>query len=524
MATTFTVFEHDMLDADRNNHRPLAPSQNDGEVLTANHAFDGAGNNHITLAWEEPVFPLVYENLRIKSVPNNQGLIDYVNDVNTIPPADVCYRISELAKAEKNMMKNIEERANVYRLGQNRALEPGTHFPEYPQMGENNVAMSEQDYWTDFFAHDAIAYNHNGGVIVSTVDIAGLPVAVPGPQTITVFQTYASDPSVLIRTDALRYYRPGLREPYSKYAMPEIMFREDNIGNVILGPTDPTARGGHINITTNPPTVNTDNNSVLPHLNGLDYANLIQVIDNYVEDPTKMVMVDGPDRNLKTLGIKRIKVRSFQDLSFMYSFPNFLLGEMLQKEGQQHPGPVLYGRPIIGLTDFWVRLYNQDFPFPYNKKKYVLPPGWIMLERADGIIVYQNISTNTIQQNPPPGSYMIALGHISPIITSPRHTLIVTAVTNAMGVMNGGPNVPVLNFTNFQQSLQLVAYMENLKLIGQAANIRPVPRGGSKTKKLKRRRAVKSKSKSKSKYKSMFKSTKRAFYRMNKRNKTLRKY
>ena len=521
MATTYTVIEHDTSDADQDNHRPLADSLRDGDVLIANHDY-AAGN--IGLAWEQPVFPLVYENLRLKSRVNNQVTIDYINNPRNVPPADVCYRISELAKAEKNMMKAIEESANVYRIGQNAELAPGTHFPDYPPMGENNVAMSEQDYWTDFFAHDAIAYNHNGVVNVSTVDNTGAPAPALVPQTITGFQAYASDPSAVIRADALRYYKPGLREPYSKYAMPEIMFRVNNLGNVILGPTEPnTATGTHIDINANPPTVNTGNNP-LPHLNGLDHANLIQVVADYVDDPTKIVMVDGTRRNWKTGFTQTIKVRSFQDLRVMYSFPNFLLGEMLQKE-QHRVGPVLYGRPIIGLTDFWVKLYNQDFPFPYNKKKYVLPPGWIMLERADGIIVYQNISTNTIQPNPPPGSYMIALLNNSPIIASPRHVAIVAAVDAAMGVMNNGAAaVPVANFTNFQQSLQLVAYMENLKLIGQAANIRPIPAGGSKTKKLKRRRAVKSKSKSKFKSKSMFKSTKRAFYRMNKRNKTLRKY
>ena len=103
MATTFTVIEHDMLDADPTNYRPLAPSQNDGEVLTAHD--DNAGN--ITLAWEEPVeYPMVSTSLQVNSqvAADNQALIVALNDHagGVFATPDVCYRISELAKAEKN--------------------------------------------------------------------------------------------------------------------------------------------------------------------------------------------------------------------------------------------------------------------------------------------------------------------------------------------------------------------------------------------------------------------------------------
>lgn len=50
---------------------------------------------------------------------------------------------------------------------------------------------------------------------------------------------------------------------------------------------------------------------------------------------------------------------------FYVFISQFLLGEMLQKEGVPRAGP--YGRPIMGLIDFWVRLYNGDFPFPYKR-------------------------------------------------------------------------------------------------------------------------------------------------------------
>jgi hypothetical protein len=321
----------------------LANSRHDGDVLTASHAVDAAtGLNNITLSWEEPVkYPLVYDSLQHNSLvlADNQALIAYVNNVAHIPAPDVCYRISELAKAEKNMMKNIEERANTFRLGRDVELAPGTHFPDYPEMGENNVALPEQNYWTDFFAHDAIAYNHNGFVNLSTVNAMGVLIPVPplagpgGPpvlgvrQNITGFQAYASDPSAPIRNDALRYYlKPGGREPYAKYAMPEIKFKLDAAGNVVLGPAEPQG-GAPVHITTQPfgqnPTVQAGNDGVLPKLNGEDYNNLEQVIEDYKVsvDPAKNVMVDGPPRRFETVRAT-IKVRSYDDVRFMYSFPN----------------------------------------------------------------------------------------------------------------------------------------------------------------------------------------------------------
>lgn len=175
------------------------------------------------------------------------------------------------------------------------------------------------------FAHDAIAYNHNGVVNVTTVDNAGAPAPALVPQTISVFQAYASDPSPLIRAHALRYYLNG-REPYSKYAMPEIMFRV-NAGNVVLGPAEPQGAGVvpvHI-ITTQPfrqnPTVQAGNDGILPFQNGDDYNNLQQVIANYraSAEPENNVMIDGPPRTLRAT----IKIRSYENVCFMYSFPNF---------------------------------------------------------------------------------------------------------------------------------------------------------------------------------------------------------
>jgi hypothetical protein len=425
----------------------------------------------------------------------------------------------------KKVPEIVEQRANAFNLANGNPIATGTRAIKFSKIKSNdNLQLNLVKYWQDFYANDAIAYNHNGVIEVVTVDNGGRRLAAAA-QNFTGFIDYASNPSDVIRRDALTYYIDNTGEPYSKYQMPQILCKT-NGANVILGPC---LSRGHFNLTGARPVVVSGNDGLLPLQDSYDFANLEQILLSF--QPVKRTVSGGVFRGSTTQ-------QDYSALQYMYSFPNFLLGEVLYKEARfqakEVPGRVQLGRPLLEHPELWVKIQaDNSYFFPYDKTKYYLPPGYEMYERADGVIIYRN-SQNQIEFTFPLGSYMIVqidstTGNITaPIIQTPRYVAINAAVKAKMEVMAGvalnGP-VPYANFDNYQSSLQLVAYMENLRALLTSATwagLRPAPRGGSRTKKLNRRRAAKSKSKSKSM--SMFKSAKRAFYKMNKRNKTSRKH
>lgn len=445
--------------------------------------------------------------------------------------ADSYEDISKNLSVLKKIPGIVEERANLFRIANGNPLPVGTRARKFPKMKQNDtLTYSLVNYWKDFYAYDAIAYNHNGVINVVTVD--GIGVAQPPlAQNFSLFIDYASNPNNVIRRDALTYYiDEDAGEPYPKYQMPEILFRT-NAGNVIL---NPCLAQNHFDLGVRPPVVAFGDNGYLPLKDSHDYNNLQKILSDF--QPTSIRVATGGVFSSSTMQ------PDYTPLRLRYSFPNFLLGEVLYKDPAfETPGKpevigkVQVGRPLLDHPELWVKIQaTNDYFFPYDTNRYYLPPGYEMYERADGIIIYRNPNSE-IEFTFPLGSYMIvnidSAGRITPPIKStPRYLEIQSVVKAKMERMAGvAPGAPV-SYVNFQGqgyqfSLQLVAYMANLKILltlPSWAGLRPLPQGGGRTKKLKRIRAAKSKSKSKSM--SMFKSAKRAFYKMNKRNKTSRKH
>jgi hypothetical protein len=462
---------------------------------------------------------------------NEQDLIDDLfQGVRDDEYQDIAQNLSVL----KKVPEIVEARANAYRIANGDPLIEGTRAIKFPIMKQNDTEALTYflvNYWKNFYANDAIAYNHNGTIRVVTVDDRGARQA-PIQQNFTGFIDYAStpDPHVVIRSNALKYYIDDTGEPYPKYQMPEILFKTMG-ANVILGPC---LADNHFIFSnpTRPPTVNSGNDGLLPLQDSHDYNNLKKILEDF--QPT-LIRVSGGTFSFSTMQ------PDYSPLRFRYSLPNFLLGEVLYKDSKyetpgklENIGKVKVGRPLLDHPELWVKIQaNNDYFFPYDTNRYYLPPGYEMYERADGVIIYRNPNSQ-IEFTFPLGSYMIvhidAGGTITPPIKPTTRYLEINNVVKAkMERMAGvGANglVPYVTFQtgNYQSSLQLVAYMANLKSLLRLpawASLVPPPQGG-RTKKLKRRRAAKSKSKSKSM--SMFKSAKRAFYKMNKRNKTSRKH
>jgi hypothetical protein len=438
-----------------------------------------------------------------------EGIVERVYQIpeNYYTPEQYNNLYQTLNYLKNDFTKIIRKKANEYRLNEGIALEPGTRAKKYRTSMDSIIMIT--DYWKDFFSYDAIAFNTNGLTNMPVVDNAGASVG-DRQLTISQFIGYASSIHPLIRRDALKYYlRNDDNIPYKKYEMPEILCTT-NAGMVILGPCNTY---GHIINGI----VQHGDDGQLPLFNSHDYRNLVEVARNYMNNPPTITT----GRMFKSQSI------DYQPLMLRFSFPNVLLSTMLYKDPEYKPPtdkrePL--GRPINSeeTQEFWVKLYNGDYYFPYDKSRYYLPPGYRMVEAPDKRILYID-QGNNVSATFPIGSYMIATlvggNAVMPIINSTEHREILTQIQTSMEAMNNGNrNVTLDNFNNqFQEALQLVAYMKNLLIVGRTAkyNITPVPRGGGKTKKIKIIRAAKSKSKSMT-----IQSDKRAFRKTNKRNKT----
>ena len=226
--------------------------------------------------------------------------------------------------------------------------------------------------------------------------------------------------------------------------------------------------------------------------------------DNFLSDGTiniKIVIPKGIDyNNLEKLALnartegfgvsKRLKTR--------FSFPNFLLGDMLYQEvnGATDSG-ILYRPYATGGTDadaeLMVKIYKDNggvftINFPYDKEKYFLPAGWVMVERADGVIMYYYEAKGLIQPDFPKGSYIympedkepkdvIILGLATPRVIKEK-------VDEAILLYEGGVRiVDILNLA-FQRHMGLIAYMVNLDNVFKTNPSHTD--GGNKQKKYKR--------------------------------------
>jgi hypothetical protein len=393
-------------------------------------------------------------------------------------------------------------------------IAPGLAYPA----NATNVKLI--DYLQHFCANDPLVYNHNGRTNITNIDRTTSVIAIdpatgqpgawtlaggagpPAPQGIPAFIDYFScalstQPEVV---DALSYLwnpdEPG--EVCSKYKMPSVLFTQTVAGAVEI---------------VDAPAANVTGPS----------RELNRFSDGGVVTGTNVVPGGGDDINLTQIGLLRGSNRvglgnssplPIDKYNSYFTFPNFLLGEMLfmsldPTTGRPRPPVTYVNRPFIGSNskndmEFWVKNYGeQDASFPYDKEKYVLPDGWKMIERADGIIMYLS-PENHLKSDPPDGSYYIKKPNVDiarVIRQSVAHNEMVNwvnaAIRNGHGAGGGGGQYTVADMgtANVQNKLKLVAYMKNIEYLKRQKGIA----GGNK-KKTKRKNIIKHVAKSKKKH------------------------
>jgi hypothetical protein len=172
---------------------------------------------------------------------------------------------------------------------------------------------------------------------------------------------------------------------------------------------------------------------------------------------------------------------------------------LYKSEGAPESTEVFRPYQIIddNYREFWVKIYGTGFYFPYNKSKYFLPPGYHMVERADGVIMYFNENTKIMKSDFPLGSYMIipdgeTIGDV--INNTETCQEIEKRVMEVLQYLykdtkGGTTNLEVVSDITAQQHFGLVAYMTNLEsVINKYVNLEEEEEeyGGNKKKKSKR--------------------------------------
>ena len=336
-----------------------------------------------------------------------------------------CYKIQKFIDILNNeYLPKIKENATKYQIQLGEAVDKGFMNPGLAYKADvGNVLFTS--YFKHFCTHDPLLYNHNGTTRIEAIDRVSGDKVPSVQQNIGDFIDYFSSKSSLQAeiTDALSYiWNPEDRSKVcSKYKMPSVLFTSTSphYARVIAGPSIRVNRFGQ-------------NGAVLPN--------------------TDVVPGGGDEINLTAIGMLRGsnmwgKGNSTPFTADIYNsyftFPNFLLGEMLymstpptgtvrSKEIYVHR---LFPNTSKDYLEFWVKHHGEnDGSFPYDKKRYVLPEGWRMIERADGIIMYLS-PENQLDADPPPGSYYIKKPDVSMatvIKSSNAHTKMVDAVNTAI--------------------------------------------------------------------------------------------
>jgi len=400
-------------------------------------------------------------------------IAQYAFDPHIFTP-EVCLRMSDLLKyLNDDLLKKVEASATQARIEIGQELPKGAMATIPPEF--NQSILNLNTYFRIFCKNDPIAVNHNGRTQI--VALNNLGVRQPaGPQDIPAFIQYFTRGTQFQINDALEYIidTEDDNSVYDKYAMPVILFTANGnaAGNVILGPSDSLDK-----FNANGVVVTGASPQVFP--GGYDFNNLTQVAVN-----SEKKMMGGVD---------------IAKLNTKFSFPNFLLGEMLYKTpGAKEATGVFKMFNDKSSMEFWIKNYPGMF-FPYNPAMYFFPPGYKLIERADGVIMYFNTVTNTLESNFPMGSYYILPqgADLNTVIKlTRRYNAIDGAVTAAVAL------IPPAHMSepNIQRILQLVAYMTNLEEIKASFSPPIIPGGGGGKKKTKRTNIIKYMAKSKKKY------------------------
>jgi hypothetical protein len=381
------------------------------------------------------------------------------------PP--ICFRISKSLEFQKNLIDKIQETATQYRVQNGIELPKGLVVQTLP-----DAPHIPRVYLQWFCRNDPVPYNHNGYTPVTTVNARNQPQHAR-PQTLLEFRNYmcTGDPQ---KVDSLGYFQDSTGAEYIKYDMPKILFTvvQPGGGAAAIVRLEPSTFATKFIRNREGMAVQTDNHPG-PFPNSVDFQNLQEVITS---NPSFKI----------------------EELNNLYTFPNFLSEDMLFTS----PPDIVsnnVSRPFRNekgqLNEVWVKSYGRfGYNFPFNPDIYHLPPGWNMMVRADGIIMYYN--GNTLQLEFPLGSYYkkAANTRITDVFKpTERRRVIALEVDRIIGQL--GLNQLQMGTPGNQQLLKAISYLANLEYVKGDLGVLV---GGKK--KTKRTNIIKYMAKSKKKY------------------------
>jgi hypothetical protein len=379
--------------------------------------------------------------------------------------------LSDLLKLENDFKKSVEIMAHEQRIASGSQLTKGSVAQEKLKKIKKQKQLKFDEYLEEFKSHDPIARNHNGVTYVTVYD------GPPEQQNIDTFIRYSMIelPDTRARDDALTHIK-NRKNVFLKYSMPKASFHFDENGVEQYGPSFSR------NNFNSDGSINTE----IVITGGIDYKNLKAMALN--------------TRKKKKLSLSGYSYSpDFEKLKTQFSFPNFLLGEMLHKvtgveevkaTDQQVYRP-LADRGTDDEAELVVKIFLVDgtstIDFPYDKDKYFLPDGWTMVERADGVIMYFYKDKGLFQSDFPEGSYIIIPldKKVSDVLIFGTTSMeIEDKVVEAVNLYENATGIIDTNNSTIQLHFGLIAYMVNLKNVFK--DNPSFTDGGNKQKKYKR--------------------------------------
>jgi hypothetical protein len=396
----------------------------------------------------------------------------YDDNTNYLREDNKAMILSDLLKLENDFKKSVEIMAHEQRIASGSQLTKGSVAQEKLKKIKKQKQLKFDEYLEEFKSHDPIARNHNGVTYVTVYD------GPPEQQNIDTFIRYSMIelPDTRARDDALTHIK-NRKNVFLKYSMPKASFHFDENGVEQYGPSFSR------NNFNSDGSINTE----IVISGGIDYKNLKAMALN--------------TRKKKKLSLSGYSYSpDFEKLKTQFSFPNFLLGEMLHKvtgveevkaTDQQVYRP-LADRGTDDEAELVVKIFLVDgtstIDFPYDKDKYFLPDGWTMVERADGVIMYFYKDKGLFQSDFPEGSYIIIPldKKVSDVLILGGTTFleIRKKVVEAVNLYESGVGTIDIKNPTIQLHFGLIAYMVNLKNVFE--DNPSFTDGGNKQKKYKR--------------------------------------
>ena len=407
-----------------------------------------------------------------RSDRNLQHVIDefiFPGQPHTHFTPEVCFRMSTLLEFQKNLIDKIQETATQFRVQQGIELPKGLVVQTLP-----DAPYIPRVYLEWFCRNDPVPYNHNGFIPVTTVNDRNIPQHPPQPQTLLDFRNYmcTGNPQ---KVDGLGYFQDSTGAEYIKYDMPKILFTVvQPVSAAAVVRLEPSTYATKFVIRNRKIEVQTDNHPG-PYPNSVDYQNLQEIITS---NPTLKI----------------------DELNNLYTFPNFLSEDMLFTSPPNIVSTNV-SRPFRNekgqLNEVWVKSYGKfGYNFPFNQDIYHLPPGWNMMVRADGIIMYFN--GNNLQLEFPIGSYYkkAATTRIEAVFKPTERKRVIALEVDRI-ITHLGLNPLQMSTPGNQQLLKAISYLANLEYVKTDLGL---VGGKKKSKPTKRTNIIKYMAKSKKKY------------------------